>query len=358
MTDMTPYINPLASLRGTPGFEHKMAEAQKFINDLARGKYTRRDFQEKMSTSDFPLLLGANLERQMLGYYQATPASWPTWAREVKVNDFNEMKLLHLDGGDGRLEKKRELAERRVDTLDEGEYKIAVEEYSREIALSFQMLVNDRLDAFADIPRRFGVAARRTEEHLATTMIADANGPHATLFTADRGNLITDPLSHDGLNAAYTAMRTMTDPGGEPIFNRPTTLAVVPALEPVAKHLLSATEIRQIVDTVTTIGTNPYANLKLEVLEYGPTVMKTANHDTSWFLFADPKATTGIAAVGKLIGYEEPGIFRKTPDAMRADGSVDIVDFQGAQMKQMVRHIIGATPLDYRMGVGSTGAGS
>jgi len=226
-----------------PATIHSLAEAQQFINRMMEGRYTLRDFREAMGTSDFPLYFATNLQRQMLGMYQATPSSWEMWALPTKVNDFRDLKLDYLTGGDGRLTSRKELAEAPQTSLGEGQYSVAVEIYERALGLSEVAIRNDDLNAFASIPRRLGRGAKRTEEYLATTMIAGTSGPNATLFTSGHANLITRALSVQGLDEATAKLATQTDAGGEPIYNDPAVLAVVPALKATALQLLSALQV-------------------------------------------------------------------------------------------------------------------
>lgn len=340
-----------------PATVHGLAEAQQFVNRMAAGRYTLRDFREAMSTSDFPLYFAQNLQRQMLGMYQATPSSWEMWARKVTTNDFRELKLDYLTGGDGRLTSRKELAEAPQGSLGEGEYSVSVEIYDRALGLSEEMIRNDDLNAFASIPNRLGRGARRTEEYLATTMIAGASGPNDALFSTGNGNLITRVLSIQGLNEATTALATQTDAGGEPIYNEGSVLAVTPALKTTALQIINALQVEKTVGTEKVVGSNPYANLKLAVLYYAPTIMTSANSTTSWYLFADPNAAESAAvAVAHLRGMEEPGIYSKMPNAIAVGGGgYDLVDFDTNTKEWKVKHVVGAARLDPRYGVGSNG---
>ncbi len=340
-----------------PATIHGLAEAQQFVNRMMEGRYTLRDFREAMGTSDFPLYFATNLQRQMLGMYQATPSSWEMWALPTTVNDFRELKLDYLTGGDGRLTSRKELAEAPQGSLGEGQYSVAVEIYDRALGLSEEAIRNDDLNAFASIPKRLGRGAKRTEEYLATTMIAGASGPNATLFTSGHNNLITRALSVQGLDEATAKLATQTDTGGEPIYNEPAVLAVVPALKATALQLLNALQVEKTQGNEKTVARNQYSNLKLAVLYYAPTVMTSANSATTWFLFPDPNAGESAAVtVAHLRGMEQPGIFSKAPNAISVGGGgYDIVDFDTNTQEWKVKHVVGAAQLDYRCGVGSNG---
>lgn len=339
-------------------FVHGLAKAQQLVNRIKEGRATLRNFKEAMSTSDFPLLFATNLQRQVLGMYQETPVSWDLWAKKFTVNDFREVELFGLTGADDRLTKRKELTEAKQSGLGEKKYSVAVEIYERALGLGEEAIRNDDLNLFASIPARLGRGARRTEEYLATSMIADASGPHATFFSEDNGNLITRALSIQGLGEAYTAMATQTDSGDEPVYNEPAVLAVTPALKQTAQNILHTLQIESTQGKQVIKTTNQYTNLKLAVLYYAPTIMSSSNSTTSWFLFADPNLVEG-AAVGMahLRGMEEPGLYTKAPNAVSVNGGgYDLVDFDSNEMEWKVKHCVGATQLDPKFAVGSTGA--
>lgn len=338
-------------------FVHGLAEAQRFVNMIKEGRYTLRDFKEAMTTSDFPLYFATNLQRQLLDKYQSTPSSWEQWARKVTVNDFKEMELIGITGGDDRLTKHGEDVERKQGNLGEKKYSVSVDIYEKGLGLSEKAIRNDDLNAFANIPTRLGRGAKRTEEYLATTMIADASGPHADLFNVDNDNLITRALSIQGLREAATKLATQTDSNGEPIYNEPAVLSVVPALKIPAQEILRSiqVEITQGSEKVTTLS--QFSNLKLAVLYYAPMVMSSANSTTTWYLSADPNQADGaIAAVGRMRGLEEPGVYTKAPNAINVNGGgYDIVDFDSNEMEWKAKHFVGAAQMESKFGVGSTG---
>jgi hypothetical protein len=346
----------VASEAMTSEYAHKLAQAQVFTNKLREGRYSVREFREAMSSSDFPYLMAANMQNQLLANYTETPVTWESWARKVLVNDFRELELDYLNGGDGRLVKKPEYTEPEKGNASEGKYTVSVDVYGRIMELTEETIQNDNLGAFLDLPSRLGRGARRTEEYLATTQIAGTAGPNGTLFTSDQGNLITRALSVQGLKEATAAMATMTDAGSEPIYNEPAVLAVVPALKVTAMEILNATQIETTAGKSKTVSQNPFSNLKLVVLPYAPTVMSSSNLTTSWFLMADPDEGRGAAAVAKLRGAEQPGVYMKAMDAIRTDGGgYDVVNFDSDSVQYKVKHAVGATQLDYRYAVGSNG---
>ena len=255
-------------------------------------------------------------------------------------------------------------------SLDEGKYYYSVKKYGRKFDFSWETLVNDDLGAFNDMPLRLGKAGRRTEEYFATTLFVDANGPHASFYTAGNLNIVTaNPvLTVEALQIAMTILGAQTDAGGEPIFMGNLTLVVPPALEIVAQNILNAIEILIGTPGATTVVQNIKTlnwmknRISMVVNAYIPIVASTANGNTSWFLFADPANSRGSLEIGFLRGYTEPQVFMKSSNqlAVGGGGLVDPLqgDFDSDNIEYKVRHVTGGTRLDPKLTCASNGSGS
>jgi hypothetical protein len=227
----------------------RVAEAAEFLNDVIAGKRPSYLLQEALSTSDFPLLMGDILDRQLLGNYTAFSPSWQNYCKRGRVRDFRTVRRIALDGLTGRFypdyAKPELTAPKEDNSLTETGYTYAVQVYEKAAALNWKMIVNDDLDAFSDIPRRLAQGARYTEEYFATTLFVDANGPHASLYTAGNANIVTGnpALTIAGLQTAMTVLGAMKDSAGEPIVVDSVELVVPPALEVTALNILNATQL-------------------------------------------------------------------------------------------------------------------
>jgi len=201
-------------------WERRVVEAAHLIGQCASGKKDIYFFKEAMTTSDFPNLMGDVMYRMLLGNYTAWPTTFQNWCRVVKAKDFRSLHMYTLDGGQGLLSVVKEQAPYPETSFTETAYSVAVSKYGRRFSLSFELLTNDDLNAFMQRPRLMALAVRRTQEQLATTMICDSNGPHATLFTAGHNNIVTgNPrLTIQGLQTAYAVLAAQTDLDGQPII--------------------------------------------------------------------------------------------------------------------------------------------
>lgn len=364
----------------------RLGEAAGFMADIFEGRLPTTRLAEALSTSDFPILMGDILDRQLLARYQETPVTWSNYAKRGSVRDFRAVRRIALDGIEGSYYPSYTKPERTEvpedNSLTETGYTYSVQVYERGVSLNWRMLINDDLQAFQDLPDRLARGARRTEEKFATSLFVDVNGPHASFFTTGNHNIINatnapgftavnPPLSIVGLQQGYAALSNQLDAGGEPIAIDAVELVVPPSLEIAARNILNATELWISADTGVPSGgsagqqlhvTNWMRNrTRLSVNTYLPIVASTANGNTQWYLFANPDEGRPALEVGFLRGYEQPSLFQKDPDMRRVGaGMVDpaLGDFETGEIRYKGMHIIGGARLDPKMAVASKGSGS
>lgn len=347
-----------------PSWDADLAEAVAFIGRLqGSGQHGVTQLQEAMTTDDFPLLFGDALSRELLAGYQDTPTTWQNYAARRTVNDFREHKLNAIDGGEGRLAEVGEREEYEETSLSESEFGLTVAKFGRRMSFSWEMLINDQLNAFgpSSVTRRFGRAARRTEEFKAAELFVDADGPHDSLYTAGNGNIVTGnpALSRNALQTGLQIMAEQTDADGEPITIEAVELVVPPALQLTADEITSTTQIR-ITDADGNVqvisGNGVAANLRTSVNHYISTIA-TTNGDTTWFLFANPNRGRPAIALGFLRQHEQPEIFERLPNSRRVGGGEDLVDFETDAKDYKVRHVAGGARVEPKATVASNGTG-
>lgn len=357
-----------SALRG-PRYLELLSEAAALIAGVLDGRKPTYLLQEAMTTSDFPLLFGDILDRQVLANYAETAQTYRNYCKIGSVRDFRNVKRNYTEGAEGLLTTVAEQAPYPEVSLGEGQYTYAVNKYGQRIPFSWETMINDDLDQLKDIPQRFGRGARRTEEHFATSLFVDANGPHASFYTT---NLITQAngagsnnpvLSIAGIQDAMIMLSKARDSDGQPIVIDMYELVVPPALKVTAENILNATqlELGASTDAMRMQVANWMRNsLRLSVNAYIPYIASTANGNTSWFLFANPSNGRPALEMGFLRGHEQPEIFMKSPNAQRVGGgSVDPMngDFDTDSLQYKIRHVLGGTRMDTKMTVASKGTG-
>lgn len=359
-------IGRRAQARETPEYRKKFDECRKLVERVLHGsRYAALLFEEAMSTDDFPLLFGDVIDRVLLRAYQEFPVNFGAFADTKTVRDFREVKRYAIDGSESTLGEVPQGGEYPESDLSETEYSYSVKKYGRALPLLWETLINDDLDAFRDIPVRFGRAARRSEVRFVTELYVDENGPHASLYTAGNNNIISGnpALSTEGVASGIETLLTQTDTEGEPIMIDAITLVVTPALKVEADRIVNTTEYRVDENGNTRIvrGNGLGGTLAVVVDPYIPLVASSANGSATWALFADPNVSRPALEFGRLRGHESPEIWVKTPDAQRVGGGdlgPDQGDFETDSVRYRVRHVFGGTRVDPKATVASNGSGA
>lgn len=352
----------------SPEYQQAFTEAAKLVGDVAANRVSPLLLKEAMGTSDFPILFGNVLEQMILGSYTAAPTSWRQWCKTMTVPNFNVFKPKYKDGGADRLREVKPQTEYPMASFSEGEVSVQVRKYGEVIPFSWEASINDDFNIIRETPRDMGLSVARTEEYLATSLVAGASGPDGTFFSESHGNLLTKALSQSALEEAFQCFSNMADASGEPIINSPSILMVPPGLELTAKKIVSATQLMYSSRTTSGSNTNGYdmwgtnffGNLKIVTNYYLPIITTDSSvKSKQWYLFTDPnqQARPGVT-IAHLRGHETPEIFMKSANMTRVGGgqaSEFDGDFETDSISYKVRHVVGGAAIDYRMALGSTG---
>jgi hypothetical protein len=359
-----------------PTYQRRLGSMMNLYRDVIEGdRYAALRFQEAMSTSDFTFLFGDVLDRQLLASYVTQPVTWPSMARRGRVRDFRTVKRFTLDGGQAVLDKVKQLDEYKLRAVSDGSYSYNVDKYGNRIAVSWETLVNDDLDALSDLPLRLGEGAKRSEERFAAALFTGSGGPNGTFFSNGNKNLInatvtgpgtpTNPaLTIQGMQYAMQTMSQQVDTDGGPIYVGGFVLVVPPALEVAANNIVNATEI-----LAATGGGDGTGNDQLRTANWMRNrisvvvnpwlpIINTTNGNSAWYVFADPSVGRPAMEIGFLIGHETPELWVKSPNAQRVGGgpvNPEEGDFDHDAVQYRVRHVFGGSLLDPKSGIASTG---
>ncbi len=324
--------------------------------------------EEALTTSDFPLMFGDVLDRQLLAAYKGVEAAWRPFTKLSTVRDFRDAYRFSTYGGDNLLPDVTEKGEYLASPRSELRYTIAVTKRGRQFDISWESMINDDLGALRDTPERFGRAAERTEHRIITALYASDVGAHVE---GAGGNLYavgincvasgTGLLTIANLEIGVQNMNTRTDIGGEPIMATPKYLVVGPALEFTALQILTSANKMWLAGATTIAGAPDVAvptrnviadkGLILIVDKYLPVVNAGANdQDTQWYLFSDPADIVALEAA-HLSGHENPEIAMKNSDKVSVGGgpiSPFDGDFATDNVFYRVRHVFGGAKRDWR----------
>lgn len=366
--------------QNNPRYQSDLLEAAGLYKRVIEGdRYAALHFEEAMSTSDFPLLFGDILDRQLLAGYNSLPVSWSSWAKAGRVRDFRTVKRFAVDGGEARLSPVAELTEYPARAINEADFEYKVGKYGARFPLSWEAYVNDDLDGLRDLPNKLARSARRTEEYFATDLFAVAGGPDTTFFSTANTNIVNDGINKNqvlnvaGLEAAFRTLAAQRDSDGNPIYIEGVTLVVPPALEVTANNIKNAISIWTATGS-DGVNTQPGRDNQLQVSNWlanrltvvvNPWLPIISNSgtlgNTSWYIFANPNTGRPAMELGKLIGHETPELFMKTANAVRVGGGPvgpEEGDFDTDSVDWKVRHVLGGTLMDPKSAVASTGVPS
>jgi len=347
-------------------YERKLKETVDLLSNARNLPPHKHEYllREALTTSDFPLLFGDVLDRQVLAAYKAVDPVWKAFVRMGTVPRIYPQVggyRYGITGGDQHLEEVAEKGEYLASERDEARYACYVKKYGRQFDISWEAMINDDLNALKDTPERFARAAIRTEHRLVTNTyvadaLADTNHAAGNLYDSalvDAINLGALPLTINNLENTVEAMAAFTDVNGEPIMNRAKYLVVGPGLEFTARQILtSATKMW----TTVAAATVPYPTANV-ISQYGlqliidPYIPIFApNAVLSWFLFADP---SDIAAMecDFLAGHERPEICMKASDKVTIGGGAIgpmSGDFVTDNVFYRVRDVFGCNKLEWR----------
>lgn len=377
--------------RADPRHKAKLKEAYDFYQEIVRGQRPAWQLEEAMTTSDFPLLFGDILQRELLGGYAGMPVSWPSYVRRRTLPDATrQARRLAYDGMDSHMTTANKAPDTtngpEDNTLAETGYLVGpLDVYERIVSINWKTLLADDLGAFNDIPGKLATAARRTEEFLVAGLLCDSAGPHATFFTDARANTLVTAngaasaqpaLSVQGLVDAMQVWHRMTNATtGEPITIMGSTLVIPRELEVLAASIFNAIQIETnasgLGGSLTGLSNSSGVEQRLlmnnwvtggltrAVNPYLSTI-NTTNGSTAWYVVANPTMNRPAFEIDFLQGEEAPILLRQRTDAERVGGgAADMFgSFEGGEIRFKVMHLVSVSHLDYHGAIASQGDGS
>jgi ATP-dependent protease ClpP protease subunit len=284
------------------------------------------------SSSDFPQLLGNTANKALLRGYNDAPEAFPTFTRSVSLTDFKPATLAGLGLFTG-LDAIAENGEYKYGKFSETGAPLQLVTYGKMFSISRQAIINDDLNALADVPRKMGAAAKRTVGD-AVFAVLTSNPTMAdgiALFHASHNNLVGTGtvLSTTSVDGLRVLMAIQKDPSGK-VIRVPLKYLVVPmGLGGLARTVL---ESQFEVSGSKNLTTPNIVRNSFEVIE-DPRL--DAASATAWYGVADPNLVDGIA-VGYLDGKQEPYLESKdgwsvdgTAFKVRIDAAAAAVDHRG-----------------------------
>lgn len=279
-----------------------------------------------MSTSDFPIILGNTVNRSLRAEYEIQERTFMPWASRGNAKDFREMSRTSL-GEVGDFKEVKEGGEYEYTTLGEGAEKYKVIKYGQIIAITWETLVNDDLDAFSRIPRKIAAAAARKQSDIVYGILTGSHkmSDNKELFHADHGNLVTSgsAISVDSMGVLRGMIRKQKGLDKKDFLNlTPKFMIVGPDNEQLALQYTSANFVANVAN-----NQNVWSGLVQPIVE--PRIEGNA-----WYFAASPSA---IDTVEYSFLEGEPELFTEQRNGFDVDG-----------LEIKARMVFGAKAIDWR----------
>lgn len=285
------------------------------------------------STSDFPNLLANVANKTLRKGYDESPRTFVPWAKQATLPDFKQVSRTIL-GEAPNLSQVLEDGEIKRGTIGDGAEKYQLATYAKILGISRQVIINDDLSAFTQIPQRFGNAAARLESDIVygilTANAALSDGTALFAATANRNNNLKSSggsaPSVTSLGLARKIMRTQKGLNGDDFLNIAMKYLIAPAaLETVIDQLMA-----NIVPNQTSSVVPMAIKSLIPIIE--PRLDGTST--TAWYGAAD-NSQVDTVEYGYLEGQE--GVYTEIRQGFDVDG-----------MEVKARLDFAAKAIDYR----------
>ena len=283
----------------------------------------RRDasgwLQAAFSTTSLPGILSNIANKMLLEGYNYIEDAWRRIAKIASVNDFKEHTRYRMTGS-FQFQQVGPDGELKHGQLGEQTFGQKADTHGIMFALTRQMIINDDMGAFTDIPRQIGMGAAEA--------IADAvwglwlrnpvQADGKAFFHTDHANYVEGAdtaLSVDGLTDAEVKFGQQTKPNGKPLGMPASILLVPTALKVPAEMLMKSVQLNE----TTTANkakpsTNPHVG-KFDVVSsvYLSNASFTGASSKGWYLLADPNRLPAIE-IAFLNGVDRPTVEKTDAD--------------------------------------------
>jgi len=283
----------------------------------------RRDasgwLQAAFSTTSLPGILSNIANKMLLEGYNYIEDAWRRVCRIASVNDFKEHSRYRMTGS-FKFEQVGPDGELKHGKLDEQTYGQKAATHGIMFALTRQMIINDDMGAFTDIPRQIGMGAAEAIADAVWSLLLSnpAQTDGENFFSAAHKNYIDgadSALSIDGLTAAEVKFGEQTKPNGRPLGIPASILLVPTALKVAAQLLMTAMQVNE---TTTANKPKPAANPhvgKFDVVSsvYLANTSFTGASSKAWYLLTDPNRLPAVE-VAFLNGVDRPTVEKTDAD--------------------------------------------
>lgn len=280
---------------------HVNAQAIELNGNLRRNSIQA---SSSFSTLSLPGILSNIAHKTLLNAFTGVESVLEKIASQTTTKDFKTYHLyrLTLDGDFAEIGDGGELEDV---TLKETERTNKTRLHGAAITWTYQMFVNDDLNALSQIGKQLGRRARQNQNKMAfkllNSMIVDPK-----YFSEALGNKMTYKLSVEGVSSAFSKFAELKDDAGELIELTPKYILTAPALKAYASMIQKSTEV-QIASKRMASKVNPVAGMFEGVSTPYFGTAGGGVSDAHWLTLADPNDCPVMDAAF-LNGQREPQI--------------------------------------------------
>lgn len=298
------------------------------VRGLDKNEIITRGLQ---GSSDFPDLLSNVASKTLLDGYQTFPQTFLPYVTWVPVPDFKNVSMVRISEAP-QFKKIPENGEMKRGTLKDHGKSWRIYNYGINVGLTRVAMINDDLNAFAQLPFAFGVQANMLESDIFWGIIVDNDAMEdgVALFHANHGNLGTaGAISVTTLSQAYEKFMGQKGIDGVTPLNIPPYNIACPVAQFATAAQYSTPVVNQNANDPTKY--NIFGNiLKPPTAEARLDAVSRYN----WYVFGDARFCP-IIAIGTLDGIRGPSLRTSI-----------LPGFDGMQIDAI--YDVGGTALDYR----------
>ncbi|MEN6385304.1 MAG: hypothetical protein ABFD79_08895 [Phycisphaerales bacterium] len=266
------------------------------------------------STASLPGILSNVANKMLLEGYNYIEDAWRKICKIASVNDFKEHSRYRMTGS-FKFEQVGPDGELKHGKIDEQKYGQKADTHGIMFALTRQMIINDDLAAFTDVPRQIGMGAA---EAIADAVWGLLLSNPSSFFSAAHKNFkdgADTVLGVDSLTDAEVVFGEQTKPNGKPLGVQPSIILVPTALRVPADLLMKSPTLNE---TTTANKGKPASNPhigKYEVVSssYLSNSSFAGYSSKAWYLFADPNRLPALE-VAFLNGIDQPTVEKTDAD--------------------------------------------
>lgn len=271
------------------------------------------------TTGSFAYLTENTLKKSLEAGYQDAPSTWETiMSIGQSFTDFKPKKIYTLSEA-GNLNVWADGEEPDQTSMIDTRDSYGVEVYARSLTFSWQLLLNDDMNALTRAPAKLGAAARRTVNSYAWSLLTSnptmRDGQALLLASATgnrkKANYITSGGGAPSVSTVGVLTNLMRQQVGENTREGSTSPQI---LNLTPRYLVAPSALEVTVNQLVNSAYDPSSSVNNQVFNPSRTLTPViepildASSTTQWYLFAD-KSQIDTIEISFLAGHESPVVW-------------------------------------------------